>query len=62
MIREEVVMTSRFREVLSYAAVAVVSLAAGAALACSAGRASAARPLDAVTTHGEWVQVRRGAD
>jgi len=55
-------MKSKIRGMWSYAVVAVVSVAAGAALACSAGRASATRPLDAVTTHGEWVQVRRGAD
>ena len=55
-------MKTIFRGMWTYAAVAIVSVAAGAALACTAGRASASRPLDAVTTHGEWVQVRRGSD
>ena len=55
-------MKSAMRGYWSYAVVAVVSLAAGAALACTAGHASTSRALDAVTTHGEWVQVRRGSD
>jgi carboxymethylenebutenolidase len=52
----------------SHVAVVAIGMPVGAAIACStssgAGRAdtAAARPMDAVTTHGEWIQVRRGAD
>ena len=38
---------------------AVAALAAGA---CSGSRSGSAAPMDAVTTHGEWVSIRRGAD
>ena len=52
------------RGIWSYAAAAALAMPVGAALACAAkaGASGAARPLDAVTTHGEWVQVRRGTD
>ena len=54
-------MKHTMRGMWSYAAVAVV----GGAIAMPVGAAighRTARPRDAVTTHGEWVQVRRGAD
>ena len=38
-----------------------LAVAAGAAGACSSS-AGSATPRDAVTTHGEWVSIRRGAD
>ena len=63
-------MRQRLSGIWSYAAVAAIAMPVGAAIACSAtsGTSSAsaggsgARPMDSVTTHGEWVQVRRGAD
>ncbi len=50
---------------MSYVLVTVAAMGAGAAAACGARTATASavgRPLDAVTTHGEWVEVHRGAD
>ena len=63
-------MRHRLSGIWSYAAVAAIAMPVGAAIACSAtgGASSAssaetgARPMDSVTTHGEWVEVRRGAD
>lgn len=53
-------MTNGMRRMISYTLLAVGAIGAGAAAGC--GARSVARPLDAVTTHGEWIQVRRGAD
>jgi carboxymethylenebutenolidase len=44
----------------TYLLVGLAAVAAGAAGACTT-RAGSAAP-DAVTTHGEWVSIRRGAD
>ena len=63
-------MRYRLGGIWSCAAAAAIAMPVGAAIACSAtgGASSAsaadtgARPMDSVTTHGEWVQVRRGAD
>ncbi len=52
---------SSLRGAASYALVAALAAAAGAAVTwLFTGHRT--RPLDAVTTHGEWVQVRRGSD
>jgi len=49
----------RLRGAASYALVASISLLLGATGAYLAGGRT---PLDPVTTHGEWVYVRKGAD
>ena len=50
---------SRLRGAASYALVAALSLVLGAA---GTYLLRAGRPLDQITTHGEWVYVKRGAD
>lgn len=50
-----------FRGAVSYGLVALLAAAAGAAITWLF-TGHHAHPLDAVTTHGEWVQVRRGGD
>jgi carboxymethylenebutenolidase len=52
---------SRIRSFLSYAGIALVAMVAGGAIARAATSRGAGH-LDAVTTHGEWVHIRRGAD
>ncbi|MBA2627855.1 MAG: dienelactone hydrolase family protein [Gemmatimonadales bacterium] len=52
-------MTTTHR-IASWLLLAAASTAAGGAAAC--GTRAASRPLDSVTTHGEWIQVRRGSD
>ncbi len=49
-----------WRSIVLYILLGGAAVAVGAAAAC-ASRA-AGRPLDPVTTHGEWVQIPRGAD
>ena len=50
---------ARPRGAAGYALVASISLVLGAA---GAYLARGDRPLDPVTTHGEWVYVKKGAD
>ncbi len=50
---------SRLRGAASYALVAALSLVLGAA---GSYLLRAGKPLDPITTHGEWVYVKKGAD
>lgn len=52
-------MTNRIRGTALYVAVAALSVAAGAAGAWSL---RGGHRLDPVTSHGEWVQIKRGQD
>jgi carboxymethylenebutenolidase len=58
-------MHPTLRGIWSYAVVAAIAMPVGAAIACAASAPSSAPPrgaLGAATTHGEWVEVRRGSD
>lgn len=52
---------SRLRSIASYVGTALVAMVAGAAIARGATSRAGGAP-DSVTTHGEWVHLRRGAD